>query len=160
MFRASRFQLSVHEEAFPEWVDTDTSFDLLHTWNLYWCLRIMADTYILCCTSAMGNSSSAHSPELICQEMVDEVCASVPIHIGSLNGKNGSSLSRASGIETLSDAFDKPQGVKFLGAMYLMPFLRWILSWPLTLGPGQLGWVQRQTEKIGAILGNDAVTHS
>ncbi|KAH8701657.1 hypothetical protein BGW36DRAFT_290522 [Talaromyces proteolyticus] len=129
------------ETYYPQWADEYPSLIISQIWNSYRCLRIMVNTCISRCAALTRNYSLATSTEQICQEMVDNFCASVPFHIGSLSSRHASHPGNVQGNTS-------PSKLAALGAMLLMPKLRWIVGQHLTLRGGQMEWLQLQLSDV------------
>lgn len=135
------------DEDFPRWTETYESLDIANAWNLYRGLRILVNLYISRCALALpGQRLPENSPQVICQEMVDGVCATVPFHLGPLSlGGSG-----APGSKKSAGQVDERRAATALGAMYIQPRLRWILSQSMPLKPGQVDWIRRQIDTVDA----------
>ena len=140
-------QISYNGEA-----DIYATLEVASVWNVYRCLRIMVNLTILKCTSMADTVPASEAAATACQEMVNGICASVPFHLDHQLIKHTYEAFSDKGHEQsgYEDATlpDEGRVRRAIGAMYLMPRLRYILDLPLDLTTSQAEWIRRQVKSI------------
>lgn len=135
---------------YPDWEDTYASLAVAQDWNHYRYLRIMTNIIISRCAAVLRLYSQAAAADQTCEQMVDEVCASVKYYIGLLDKFNyDEDDDDDDGIqEKKTGRVDEKYAIAALGAMLLLPKLRWILQAEPSLRPKQRTCLQLHVKKI------------
>lgn len=139
---------------YPDWEDRYPSLAVAQDWNHYRYLRIMTNIIISRCAALLRLYSQAAAADQICEQMVDEVCASIVYYIGRL--KISDDDDEASDDDEDEDNMqrketgrvDEKYAIAAIGAMLLLPKLRWILQADPSLRPKQKACLQLNVKKI------------
>jgi hypothetical protein len=137
---------------YPDWEDTYASLAVAQDWNHYRYLRIMTNIIISRCAAVLRLYSQAAAADQTCEQMVDEVCASVIYYIGRLKINNDDDKDENDDEDDMqrekTGRVDEKYAIAALGAMLLLPKLRWILQAEPSLRPKQRKWLQLHVKKI------------
>lgn len=136
---------------YPGWEDIYESLAVAQDWNHYRYLRIMANIIISRCAALLRLYSQAAAADQICEQMVDEVCASVLYYIGQLKiDDDGEDLDDdKEGVQgKTTSRVNERYSIAAIGAMLLFPKLRWILQAEPSLRPKQKAYLQLNVRKI------------
>lgn len=139
---------------YPDWEDRYPSLAVAQDWNHYRYLRIMTNIIISRCAALLRLYSQAAAADQICEQIVDEVCASIVYYIGRL--KISDDDDEASDDDEDEDNMqrketgrvDEKYAIAAIGAMLLLPKLRWILQADPSLRPKQKACLQLNVKKI------------
>ena len=157
-------------EVYPGSVHCYHDIWVASAWNAYRTYRIFAQAIVLNCTewllpTTWGNTNTFqyHSTTRILQKMVDDLCASVPFHLGIssctpveisffVHSKDDFSV-----LLNKSDLFERQRGFQALGGYYLV--------WPLFVAASvscipeiQKRWLRGRMTYIGAKYGLNQAT--
>ncbi|KAE8553702.1 hypothetical protein EYB25_005084 [Talaromyces marneffei] len=133
---------------YPDWEDTYPSLAVAQDWNHYRYLRIMANIIISRCAAVLRLYSQAAAADQICEQMVDEVCASVIYYIGRLKLNYDDDDDEPDIQRKQAGCVDEKYAIATIGAMLLLPKLRWILQAEPSLRPKQRTCLQLHVKKI------------
>ncbi|RAO68934.1 uncharacterized protein BHQ10_004946 [Talaromyces amestolkiae] len=140
---------------YPGWEDIYPSLAVAQDWNHYRYLRIMANIITSRCAALLRLYSQAAAADQVCEQMVDEVCASVMYYIGRLKIDNDESEDSNDDEDDEDDMQRKTTGpveekyaIAAIGAMLLLPKLRWILQAEPSLRPKQKSCLELNVKKI------------
>lgn len=140
---------------YPDWEDRYPSLAVAQDWNHYRYLRIMANIIISRCAALLRLYSQAAAADQICEQMVDEVCASIVYYIGRLKISDDDDEDSENDVDDEDDTqkrkagrVDEKYAIAAIGAMLLLPKLRWILQAEPSLRPKQKACLQFNVRKI------------
>lgn len=146
---------------YPDWEDRYPSLAVAQDWNHYRYLRIMANIIISRCAALLRRYSQAAAADQICEQMVDEVCASIIYYIGRLKINDDNDEEDESDDEDLqmrkTRCLDEKYGIAVISAMLILPKLRWILQAEPSLRPKQKTCLQLNIKKILQFYRNHGV---
>jgi hypothetical protein len=131
---------------YPDWADTYPSLAVAQDWNYYRYLRIVLNIFISRCAALLRKYSLAASADQVCEQMVDGVCASVLFYTGALQ-KHFESFRKDCEFMP-EDVDEKNYAFAAIGAMQLLPKLRWILAYNPSLRERQIEWLQFQISNM------------
>lgn len=143
---------------YPGWEDIYPSLAVAQDWNHYRYLRIMVNIIMSRFAALMRLYSQAAAADQICEQMIDEVCASVVYYIGRLKIDNDNIEDSNDDEDDEDDEDDmrkkttgpveEKYAIAAIGAMLLLPKLRWILQAEPSLRSKQKAWLELNVKKI------------
>ena len=123
-----------------------------NAFNRYCCLRIGCQRTIIDCLAHHEGSppEARNAAQTTIQEMVDMICASVPLHLG--DRKN---IDRMEAQHVYPHAVGAPppspdysRWAAAYGGWFLTPCISYLLSLDVRLRPGQREWIQSQMSRL------------
>lgn len=135
---------------YPGWTDTYPSLASAQDWNYYRYQRIVLNMFISRCAALLRKYSLAASADQVCDQMVDEVCASVLFYTGALQ-KHFESF-RNDPHFVPEDMHDRSYASGAIGIMFFRPKLHWLVKWYPWLKPKQREWLEWHLDNIVHLL--------
>ncbi|EED17412.1 hypothetical protein TSTA_112460 [Talaromyces stipitatus ATCC 10500] len=138
---------------YPDWEDKYPSLAVAQDWNHYRYMRIMTNIVISRCAALLRLYSKVAAADQACEQMVDEVLASVNFYIGPLkkyeNDEDEDDDDDYHPHRMSQDrVVDKKYALGALGAMLLLPKLRWILQAEPSLRPKQRACLESRVKTM------------
>lgn len=130
------------------WTDMYPSLAVAQDWNHYRYLRLMLNLFISRCAAIRHDYAVAAAADKICEEMIDGVCASVLFYTFALQEHFGEQGNNPNTWSTDGDVYETNLASAAIGAMLLLPKLRWILQSGSSFAPKQEEWLRLHVNRI------------